>query len=298
MCSMKTYGLLILVSFSLLLSGCLDNGGNNTTTASEQLKKDLQSIDAFLTAEGITAIKDPRGFRYVIDSVGGGFTPRTENKIKVKYVGRLLNKSIFDQDVSNLVLSSYIPGFQMGMGLLPEGTKARLYIPSIYAYGANGTTGIPGNSNLIFEVFLTDVETTTDELDQLAADTVAIDQYLKSNSINAVKDPSGLRYIITLQGSGAKPHAFSQVKMNYTGKILATGNTFYTGTAEPTSDFDSRVVNFLHGFQAGLPKLPKGSKATFYMPSGLGYGANPPSGASIPRNTNIIFEVELTDVLN
>jgi FKBP-type peptidyl-prolyl cis-trans isomerase len=43
------------------------------------------------------------------------------------------------------------------MKLLPEGSTAVLYIPSALAYGKFGTSGIPGNSNLIFEVELVDV---------------------------------------------------------------------------------------------------------------------------------------------
>ena len=41
--------------------------------------------------------------------------------------------------------------------------------------------------------------------DQLVADGEAIDNYLSTNSITAQTDASGLRYVITSIGTGAKP---------------------------------------------------------------------------------------------
>ena len=46
-----------------------------------------------------------------------------------------------------------IPGFMDGLKQLRLGSKARLYIPSALAYGANGRTPkIKPNENLIFDI--------------------------------------------------------------------------------------------------------------------------------------------------
>ncbi|MDO6760438.1 peptidylprolyl isomerase [Tamlana sp. 2_MG-2023] len=45
-----------------------------------------------------------------------------------------------------------IPGFKEGLQQLHVGDKATLFIPHYLAYGDSGTKGIPGKSNLIFEV--------------------------------------------------------------------------------------------------------------------------------------------------
>ncbi|KAB1067686.1 peptidylprolyl isomerase [Tamlana haliotis] len=45
-----------------------------------------------------------------------------------------------------------IPGFKEGLQQLHVGDKATLFIPYHLAYGDSGTRGIPGKSNLIFEV--------------------------------------------------------------------------------------------------------------------------------------------------
>jgi peptidylprolyl isomerase len=45
-----------------------------------------------------------------------------------------------------------IPGFKEGLQQLNVGDKATLFIPYHLAYGESGTRGIPGKSNIIFEV--------------------------------------------------------------------------------------------------------------------------------------------------
>lgn len=45
-----------------------------------------------------------------------------------------------------------IPGFKEGLQQLHVGDKATLFVPYHLAYGETGTRGIPGKSNLIFEV--------------------------------------------------------------------------------------------------------------------------------------------------
>ena len=51
-----------------------------------------------------------------------------------------------------------IEGFKEGIRLLKEGDKATLFLPYTLAYGAQGTRGIPPQSDLIFEVEVTSVE--------------------------------------------------------------------------------------------------------------------------------------------
>ncbi|NMH88586.1 peptidylprolyl isomerase [Flavivirga algicola] len=48
--------------------------------------------------------------------------------------------------------ASMIPGFKEGLRQLSVGDKATLFIPYHLAYGEAGTRGIPGKSNIIFEV--------------------------------------------------------------------------------------------------------------------------------------------------
>ena len=289
----------ILIScFSIFLSSCLDSNKDPVLSFEDQWKKDTTAIGVHLRSKNISALVDASGVRFVIDSLASGFPPKNNSTVSVTYTGRFLSGTVFDEgDITGLV-SSFIGGFQVGLSLLPEGTKARLYVPSGYAYGTTGSTGVPANAILMFEIHLTDVVTSETEKQRLAMDTVAIDNYLTNNSIDAVRDKTGLRYVITQLGTGLQPSLYSKVKINYTGKILSSGTTFFSGSSEPSDTFDSRVINYLYAFQVAFPKLPVGSKATLYIPSGLGFGTQQltSGGVTVPANSNLIYDVELVDI--
>lgn len=125
------------------------------------------------------------------------------------------------------------------------------------------------------------------QADQLAIDTVAIDNYLASKGITAMKTPEGLRYVITKQGTGPSPTVSNTIIATYRGMLL-DGTEFEKGPLEYP------LARLVQGWQIGFQKLQRGSKATLYIPSGLAYG---PTGSppAIPANANLIFEIELID---
>jgi len=285
---------------ALALSSCFNVDSDPAVTFEQQFINDTTAIGNYLRTKNLNAIKDLSGIRVVIDSLGSGFPPKNSSTVKVSYTGRLLSEQIFDQGTNiTFDLANLIPGFQIGLALLPEGSKARIYIPSGYAYGTRAVNDIPANSVLIFEVRLIDVVNTAAELQQLGVDTVAIDAHLTNLSINAIKDKTGLRYVIKQTGTGAKPGLYDKVKILYTGKILSSGTVFYAGTGQPSATFDSRVINYIYAFQACLTKLPVGSKATLYVPSGLGFGnkAATGTGITVPANSNLEFDMELVEII-
>jgi FKBP-type peptidyl-prolyl cis-trans isomerase FkpA len=123
---------------------------------------------------------------------------------------------------------------------------------------------------------------------QLTADIQTIDDYLVSISKTAIEDESGLRYIITEQGTGETPCLESNIKVTYTGALMSNGNVFDSGT-----EVQFTLSNLITGWQIAFLKFNRGTKATLYIPSGLAYGSAARSG--IPANSNLIFFVELTD---
>lgn len=125
---------------------------------------------------------------------------------------------------------------------------------------------------------------------QMAADSVAIDAYLAANKISAVRDNSGVRYVITRMGKGPKPTLSSTITFQYKGTFMDNGSVF----DQSSSPVVYPLSQLIRGWQAVFPLMPKGTKATLYVPSSLGYG---PSGYApdIPPNANLIFEVELVD---
>lgn len=56
--------------------------------------------------------------------------------------------------------------------------------------------------------------------------------------------------------------------------------------------------SLISGMVEGLLKMQKGGKYTLFIPSDKAYGANPPPGSPMPPNANLIFEVELVDIMS
>ena len=117
------------------------------------------------------------GLKYFISEKGSGEKLSNEAQVSTHYTvyfesGKLLETSKLEvakaQDVVNKkrkAANKYgpitadigpdarmIPGFKEGLQQLSVGDKATLFIPYHLAYGEAGTRGIPGKSNIIFEV--------------------------------------------------------------------------------------------------------------------------------------------------
>lgn len=152
------------IEIVILLFVAMACSTDNVLTTEEQLKKDVGIIDKYLAKNSIKAIEDPSGIRVVVEDVGTGSYPELSSKLTVRYTGKFLsNGAIFDQSKLNssgapipfgTPLSGLIEGWQIGFGYVAKDGKATFYIPSGLAYGQAGSQGIPGNSNLIFEVEL------------------------------------------------------------------------------------------------------------------------------------------------
>ncbi|MFT5913956.1 MAG: FKBP-type peptidyl-prolyl cis-trans isomerase [Flammeovirgaceae bacterium] len=118
---------------------------------------------------------------------------------------------------------------------------------------------------------------------------VSLEEYFETNNISAQNHSSGLKYTIEEEGIGVKPSASSRVTVFYKG-FFTNGNEFDSSRGKEVSFGLNEVIQ---GWTIGFPLLKKGSKATLYIPSHLGYGAR--GRGSIPPNADLIFEVELID---
>ncbi|MFA6873461.1 MAG: FKBP-type peptidyl-prolyl cis-trans isomerase, partial [Bacteroidaceae bacterium] len=114
-----------------------------------------KSKDGVITTES--------GIEYKVEKEGNGPKPKATDKVKVHYVGTLLDGTEFDSSVkrgqpATFNLSQVIPGWTEGIQLMPVGSKYTFWIPSELAYGDHGTQGIKPGSTLKFEVELLSIE--------------------------------------------------------------------------------------------------------------------------------------------
>lgn len=136
---------------------------------------------------------------------------------------------------------------------------------------------------------------------QLQIDDKIIADYLAKNNIKATKTKWGTYIATTTEGTGGKIDYNSIVSVNYTGRTLDSGKVVdsnvdpkfnHVGPIEVTI---MNMSNIIPGWTDALLQLKKGSKATIYVPSTLAYGV--PGKEGIKTNENLVFDMEVTDVV-
>ena len=122
------------------------------------------------------------------------------------------------------------------------------------------------------------------------------DAYLAANYPDATPTESGLYYIRTNKGSGAKPVPGQTVLVHYTG-MLVDGTKFDSSVDRGTPfEFTLGEGRVIQGWDEGLAMMQKGDKGILVIPSDLGYGSRG-TGIITPFST-LVFEVELIDFKN
>lgn len=116
-------------------------------------------ILTYLEENNLQATRHSSGLYYQIDEPGSGGSPDPSATVRVNYRGFLLDGTVFDQsgnDPSTFALSGLIEGWQIGIPLLQRGGSGTFYLPAALGYGASGTSGIPANSVIVFDIELVD----------------------------------------------------------------------------------------------------------------------------------------------
>ncbi len=110
---------------------------------------------------GVTTL--PSGLQYEVLVTGTGPKPGATDKVKVHYIGTLIDGKEFDNshkrgEPLDLRVNGVIKGWTEALQLMPAGSKWKLYIPSALAYGERqaGPDISPGSA-LIFEVELIEI---------------------------------------------------------------------------------------------------------------------------------------------
>ena len=112
----------------------------------------------------------PSGLQYKVLRQGTGAVAGPNDKVEVKYEGRLINGTVFDSSytrtpqTTTFSPSQVIKGWTEALTIMPEGSMWELYIPYNLAYGERGAgADIPPYSTLIFKVEVEKVTKTEPE---------------------------------------------------------------------------------------------------------------------------------------
>jgi FKBP-type peptidyl-prolyl cis-trans isomerase len=131
----------------------------------KMMKKEKESIAAYLKENNITAKSDESGLYYVELKKGNGSMAIPGKTLRVNYTGKFLNGKVFDSSEEaggpvefQLGAGEAIPGWEIGLSYMCAGGRAKLIVPSKLAYGNNYTGNIPPYTPLVYEIELLSVK--------------------------------------------------------------------------------------------------------------------------------------------
>jgi FKBP-type peptidyl-prolyl cis-trans isomerase FkpA len=138
---------------------------------------------------------------------------------------------------------------------------------------------------------------------QIDKDSKIIEEYLAKNNIKATKAKWGTYVAVQTEGTGDKIGSGSVASVNYTGKTFDSSKVFDSNTdpkfkhTEPY-DVSMSQISVVPGWIDALSELKKGSQATIYIPSSLGYGKNGNPQGGINPDAILVFDMSIVDVIS
>ena len=280
-------------------------------------KKEISDLLKYVRKNKIETAPLENGLYFIEQKTGKGIKADTGDICKISLsVSELNGKQLF----TNFNTTNYLniefgkefdtPGFMQGLGMMREGGKAKLIVPSRIGVGAYGMQGVDGFTTLSYEIELIEVTPYAELVKQreaeekqqnanrqkiTAEEKARLITYLKQNNISQSPLASGMYYIETQKGSGKQATHGNTVKVHYKlfnidGKLLNT--SYDRGTP---LEFVLGTGAVIEGWELGIKQMNEGGSATLIIPSNMAYGKNG-KGDVIPPNSTLIFEVKLVSV--
>ena len=118
--------------------------------------------------------------------------------------------------------------------------------------------------------------------------------------------PKGFTVDTLVAGEGDNPQVGDMVFVRYKGSLASTGEVFdesqdiplpIEGVFPEGSPFPVEEDATIEGFFLALQQMQKGGTYEVYIPAEMAYGAEPPPGAPIPANADLVFEIEVVDFM-
>lgn len=118
---------------------------------------------------------------------------------------------------------------------------------------------------------------------------------IKERWPKAQRSSSGLYTVLVKEGSGAAPAVGTNIKVHYTGRLLANDQVFDSSRqrGEPIA-FPVGTGRVIQGWDEALGKMKKGEERILIIPPDLAYGSRG-AGGVIPPDAWLVFDVELVD---
>lgn len=180
-----------------------DQPGQSPEDSLAQLEEDIALITAYLSEQGVEEVfQTNAGARYYLREPGNGTFPALNDIVSISFIGTYLDGTVFDSNIESVAdpevigksnsdfsvwrFNYTVDGRQLGfsgqysyltlmpelkvaigqaLGLMDEGAKAVILLPSALALGpfgfeaSSGSFSIPPDTVLVFEISLVQVRT-------------------------------------------------------------------------------------------------------------------------------------------
>ncbi len=306
----------------------LEKMKKDAAAKAEKLKgEEAGKLEQFLKANSITTAPLASGIYFVESKAGSGKLIQKGEMVKMEFaVSTSDGKKVFSTaDRKQPITFEYgkpfdTKGFDEAIGMMKKGSKVRVIVPSIMAFGEKGRKDMSGNdivppfSTIVYDVEILDIQSKAQaDKDKAAAEAkskgeakaaeskepVEIQKFLKEKNISVKPTASGLYYVEKVKGKGARAMKGNKVSVQYTGKLF-DGTVFDSSLdhkpAKPL-EFVIGTGSVIPGWDEAISLMNEGGKATVIIPSKLAYGASG-SGEKIKPFTPLVFDLELVKVSN
>lgn len=292
----------------------------------EKLKSEEPAkIKTYLEKNKVTTAPTASGIYVIMQNPGEGRNIQKTEYVEINLtVSSIEGKKIFSTfDSGRPITFEYgqpfdTKGFDEAIGMMKKGSKATVVVPASMGFGETGKKDRSGvdiiepYSPVVYDIEILSLKTKSEyekaaKEKELAAKKAAdeamvkeptlIQQYLKENNITVKPTASGLYYIEKVKGKGEKAIISNKLTVHYTGKFL-DGKVFDSSLdKKPAKPFDFILGQgqVIPGWDEGFALMSAGGKATFIIPSKLGYG-DQGYGNDIPAFTPLVFDVELISI--
>jgi len=133
------------------------------------------------------------------------------------------------------------------------------------------------------------------------AEIKSVEDYMAKHHLKGVKTQKGVYVVLDNPGDPSlKADSGKLATVMYRGYLQSNGKVFDTNMDTTKGHTDPIKVpvgtrNAIQGWNEALPYFGKGGKGKILIPAMLGYGPQP-QGSDIPAFSNLIFDIEVTDV--
>lgn len=122
----------------------------------------------------------------------------------------------------------------------------------------------------------------------------------QASQLQMQESPSGLRYVDTQVGTGARPQPRQIVVVHYTGWLYQNGQKGrkFDSSVDRDEPLEFQIgmqpPKVIRGWEEGVASMRVGGKRTLIIPPEIGYGTR--GIGPIPPNSTLMFDVELLAV--